>query len=314
MEKVKILVTGGAGFIGSNIVERLSENGTQVRVLDNFSTGKRENLKFQKSFPLEVMEGDLCDLNTCRRACENIDFVLHQAAIPSVPKSVVDPITSNEANVQGTLNLLVAARDAGVKRLVYASSSSIYGDTPIMPKREDMTPLPLSPYAITKLTGEYYCQVFYRLYGLETVVLRYFNVFGPRQDPNSQYAAAIPRFITALLSNGPPTIYGDGNQSRDFTYVRNVVEANIQALEARGAEGEVFNIACGESITINELVKKMKKILNSNIQPIYTDSRPGDIRDSLADISRARRILGYKPSESLETGLAETINFFRTHG
>jgi nucleoside-diphosphate-sugar epimerase len=309
---MRILVTGGAGFIGSNIAERLIENRDNVRVMDNFSTGKRENLRLSGAFPLEVMEGDLCDLNTCRRACENVGFVLHQAAIPSVPKSVADPISSNEANVRGTLNLLVAARDAGVKRLVYASSSSIYGDTPIMPKKEDMTPLPLSPYAISKLTGEYYCRVFYRLYGLETVVLRYFNVFGPRQDPNSQYAAAIPRFITALLNNKPPTVYGDGEQTRDFTYVRSVVEANIQALEAKGAEGEVFNIACGESITINELVKKMAEILNSNIQPIYTDSRPGDIRDSLADISRARRILGYKPPESLETGLAETVNFFRT--
>lgn len=306
----KFLVTGGAGFIGSNLTERLIKEGHNVRVLDNFSTGKRDNLTYGREPLPEIIEGDIRDLSTCREACKGIDFIFHQAAIPSVPKSVADPISSNEANVQGTLNILVAARDLGVKRVAYASSSSVYGDTPIMPKREDMTPLPLSPYAISKLTGEYYCRVFYQLYGLETVALRYFNVFGPRQDPASQYAAAIPKFITSLIKDEPPTIYGDGEQTRDFTYVGDVVEANIRAISAPGAEGEIFNIARGKVISVNLLIEKLKEILNSTIKPNHTDPRPGDIKHSLADISRAENILGYRPDTPLEAGLAGTVDFF----
>jgi nucleoside-diphosphate-sugar epimerase len=293
-------------------VEELIKKDYRVRVIDNFSTGKRENLKFSQDSSLDLMEDNIRDLDACRRACKGIDFVFHQAAIPSVPKSVADPISSNEANVQGTLNLLVAARDAGVKRFVYASSSSVYGDTPVMPKKEDMTPLPLSPYAISKLTGEYYCRVFYKLYGLETVALRYFNVFGPRQDPASQYAAAIPKFITALLKEKPPTIYGDGEQTRDFTYVGDVVKANMLAMESSGAEGEIFNIARGEVVSINSLIKKLREILKSNIEPVHIDPRAGDIRHSQADIARAKDVLGYQPATSLEAGLARTVNFFNS--
>ena len=312
MSKPRFLVTGGAGFIGSNLAERLVESGYQVRVLDNFSTGRKENLVFNKDPSFEFMEGDIRNLDTCRKACEGMDFVFHQAAIPSVPKSVADPISSNEANIQGTLNILVAARDGEIKRLVYASSSSVYGDTPVMPKQEDMIPLPLSPYAISKLTGEYYCRVFYQLYGLETVVLRYFNVFGPRQDPASQYAAAIPKFITSLLKNKPPTIYGDGEQTRDFTYVGDVVEANILALKASGAAGGIFNIARGEVISINFLIEKLQEIIDSHTEPVHIDPRPGDIKHSLSDISRAKNILGYQPATPLETGLARTVKFFNS--
>lgn len=308
----RFLVTGGAGFIGSNLTERLIEDGHHVRVLDNFSTGKKENLAFNKKSSFEFIEGDIRDLSTCQRAVEGMNFVFHQAAIPSVPKSVLDPISSNQANVQGTLNLLVAARDARINRLVYASSSSVYGDTPVMPKSEDMTPLPLSPYAISKLTGEYYCRVFYNLYGLETVALRYFNVFGPRQDPDSQYAAAIPRFINALIKNEPPTIYDDGKQTRDFTYVGDVVAANLLAIHAPDAKGGIFNIARGEVITINSLIEKLKEILNSHIESVYTDPRPGDIKHSRADITRAKDVLGYQPAFSLKVGLSRTVDFFNS--
>lgn len=303
------LVTGGAGFIGSNIVEALIEKGERVRVVDNFSTGKRENIApFMDK--IEFMEADILDMKTMNDACKGIDYVLHQAALPSVPRSVTDPISSNRTNVDGTVNILWAAKEAGVKRVVYASSSSAYGNTPVLPKKEDMPADPLSPYAISKYAGELYTQIFYQIYGLSTVSLRYFNVFGPRQDPDSQYAAVIPKFIDSLMMDKPPVIFGDGEQSRDFTFVKNVVQANILAAQAEEASGHVFNIACGERITLNQLVKKLKGILNSPLDPKYTDPRPGDVKHSLADISRAESILNYKPIYNTEDGLLETAKWF----
>jgi nucleoside-diphosphate-sugar epimerase len=307
---MNILITGGAGFIGSNIAETLVRQGEVVRVLDNCSTGRLSNLD-SCIRSIEFIHGDIRDLAQVREAMEGIDYVLHQAAVPSVGRSVDDPITTNESNVTGTLNVLVAARDAGVRRVVYAGSSSSYGNSEILPKREDMPARPISPYAISKYTGEQYCRVFYELYGLETVVLRYFNVFGPRQNPDSQYAAAVPTFINAITDNRQTTIFGDGEQSRDFTFVENVVQANILACHAEGAAGEVFNIACGKRTTINRLVEIIKGILGYDGECVYDQERRGDVRHSLADISKARRILGYEPLVDLETGLERTIGWFK---
>jgi len=307
------LVTGGAGFIGSHIVEALVGRGESVRVLDNLSTGKTENISPWLDH-IDFVHGDLIDLNTVRSACRGIDYVLHQGALPSVPKSVADPIASNSANVSGTLNVLVAARDEGVRRLVYAGSAAAYGDAPGLPKREDMPANPLSPYAIAKYTGELYCLAFHSLYGLDTVVFRYFNVFGPRQDPTSQYAAVIPKFITALQAAKPPTIFGDGEQSRDFAYVTNVVEANLLACEAPEAPGNIINIASGERRSLNELIALLHGILGCDTPPVYTEAQPGDVRHSVADTSRARDLLGYRISVPLEEGLRLTAEHFRRRG
>ena len=315
------LVTGGAGFIGSNIVEALVRQGKSVRVLDNCATGKLSNLEGIIN-QIEFIQGDIQDLSVVRETVKDVDYVLHQAALPSVARSVDNPIATNEVNVTGTLNVLVAARDANVKRVVYASSSSAYGNSPVLPKREDMPANPISPYAISKYAGEQYCRVFYSLYGLETVVLRYFNVFGPRQSPNSQYAAAIPIFINALLESKPPTIFGDGEQSRDFTFIENVVQANLLAchekstspLRAKDAAGEVFNIACGKRTAVNDLAGTIKNLLDSPLEPVHGEARKGDVRHSLADITRARRILGYEPKVDLETGLRKTIEWMKALG
>ncbi|HID63737.1 MAG TPA: SDR family oxidoreductase, partial [Anaerolineae bacterium] len=279
-------------------------------VLDNFSTGKRENITpFLED--VELIEGDLRHLDTVRQAVEGVDYVLHQGAIPSVQKSVDNPLDTDESNVRGTLNLLVAARDAGVKRVVYASSSSVYGDAPTLPKTEEMKPAPLSPYAVSKLAGEHYGQVFYQVYGLETVALRYFNVFGPRQDPTSQYAAVIPKFVTAMLKGERPVIYGDGEQSRDFSYVTNVVQANLLAANAPEVGGQVFNIACGQRYNLLELVATINRILGTDIAPVHTAPRAGDIKHSLADIARARERLGYQVEVEFEEGLRRVIEWFR---
>jgi UDP-glucose 4-epimerase len=306
------LVTGGAGFIGSNIVEELVRRGERVRILDNFSTGKRENIALFLD-DIELVEGDLRHLDTVRHATEGVDYILHQGALPSVQKSIDNPLDTDESNVRGTLNLLVAARDAGVKRVVYASSSAVYGDTPTLPKTEEMKPAPLSPYAVSKLAGEHYCQVFYQVYGLETVSLRYFNVFGPRQDPTSQYAAVVPKFITAMLRGEQPVIYGDGEQSRDFSYVTNVVQANLLAATAPGVGGQVFNVACGQRYNLLELVVTINRILGTDIAPIHTAPRVGDIKHSLADITRARKKLGYQVEVEFEEGLRCLIAWFREH-
>ncbi|RMG68584.1 MAG: SDR family oxidoreductase [Calditrichaeota bacterium] len=304
------LVTGGAGFIGSNLVEALLARGHRVRVLDNFATGNRENVKpFLDR--IDLIEGDLRSYHIVREAVAGMDFVLHQGALPSVPRSIQDPVTTNEVNVTGTLNLLHAALDAGVKRVVFASSSSIYGNSPVLPKREDMMPNPLSPYAVSKLAGEKYCQVFSRIYGLHTVCLRYFNVFGPRQNPDSQYSAVIPKFIKAILNDQQPTIYGDGEQSRDFTFVENVVAANILATEVDCPPGVVMNCAVHQRITLNELVAHINRILNKTIQPLYTDPRPGDVKHSFADIALIKKTLGYQPAVYFEEGLRRTIEWFK---
>ncbi len=307
------LVTGGAGFIGSNLVEALLAQGHAVRVLDNFSTGKRDNLApFLNRIDLIV--GDLTNQEDVRRATQDIEIVLHQAAVPSVPKSIRDPIGTNEANVTGTLYLLVAARDAGVRRVVYASSSSVYGDqNPDLAKTETMTPQPISPYGVAKLAAEQYCRVFHRVYDLETVALRYFNVFGPHQDPDSMYAAVVPRFITALLNGQSPTVYGDGEQTRDFTYVGNVVKGNLLAATAPAKQvaGEVFNLAAGGQTSLNELLEMLQEIGNCNLTPVYTDPRAGDIRHSRADISKARARMGFDPEISLPEGLRLTLDWYR---
>lgn len=304
------LVTGGAGFIGSNLVEELIRRDEKVRVIDNFFTGKKENI--EEFIPkIELVQGDIRDLDGVREAVDGVDFVLHEAALTSVVRSIEHPLATTETNIDGTLNVLVAARDAKVKRVIYASSSSIYGNSPTLLKREDMIASPLSPYAVSKLSGEYYCQVFYRIYGLETVILRYFNVFGPRQNLVSQYAAAIPRFIKAILNRKSPTIYGDGEQSRDFTFVENVVEANILACREEKITGEIFNIGGGRSTTINQLAELISRLLDKNIEPIYTDPRPGDVRHSLADITKARRLLSYQPRINLKEGLKRTLKWYR---
>jgi len=305
---MKHLVTGGAGFIGSNIVKVLLMRGDYVRVLDNFATGKRENLfEFRGNPNFELIEGDLRSFHIVRNAVKGVDYILHQGALPSVPRSINDPITTNDVNILGTLNILEAAKEFGVKQVVYASSSSIYGDSDVLPKREDMPINPLSPYALSKYTGERYCQIYYKIYGLETMCLRYFNVFGPNQDPTSQYSAVIPKFIKLMKEDRQPIIYGDGTQSRDFTYVSNVVEANLLACEREGVSGEVFNIACGEQYTVLQLVGSINKILNKNIEPIFTDERVGDIKHSLAGIEKARKMLRFKVIYSFEEGLRRLI-------
>jgi nucleoside-diphosphate-sugar epimerase len=306
---VHYLVTGGAGFIGSHLSEALVRHGHRVRVADSLVTGKRSNLDHVPE--VEFLEGDLADLEFARRAVDGCDFVLHQAAIPSVPRSVTDPITSNRANVDATLNVLVAARDAGVRRLVFAGSSSAYGDTPTLPKHEDMPVNPLSPYALQKVVGEQYLRLFTRLYGLETVSIRYFNVFGPRQDPSSPYSGVISVFATALLENRSPCIYGDGEQTRDFTYVANVVDGVLRACEAPNANGQIINVATGGRISLNKLFETMRALVAADVQPTYVEPRAGDVRDSQADIRRAREILGYEPLVSFEDGLRTTLDWYR---
>jgi len=307
------LVTGGAGFIGSHIVDALLAQGDRVRVLDNLATGKRENLA-ETIASIDWVEGDIRELETCRKACQGIDVVLHQAALGSVPRSVADPLLSHGVNVTGSLNMLVAARDAGVRRFVYAASSSTYGDHPGLPKVEDRIGNPLSPYAVTKYANELYAQVFGRCYGLETVGLRYFNVFGPRQDPDSQYAAVIPLFVSALLRGESPVINGDGEQSRDFTFVANAVEANLRAAIApKVAAGRVYNIACGEQTTLNQLYNQLQRHLHSNIDAVHGPDRAGDVRHSLADIGRARQELGYTGSIRFAEGLERSIAWYRQH-
>jgi UDP-glucose 4-epimerase len=302
----RYLVTGGAGFIGSHICEELLRQGQSVTVLDNFSTGHHENLR-EMERDLRIVEGDLRDVVTVREAMRGSDYVLHQGALPSVPRSVADPIATHQVNTEGTLNVLVAARDAGIKRVVFASSSSVYGDTPLLPKREDMAPNPKSPYAVSKLAGEHYCRVFYEIYGLETVSLRYFNVFGPRQDPDSQYAAAIARFIRALFDGGNITIHGDGEQTRDFTYVANAVQANLLAARAPDAAGQTFNIACGCRTSLNEVVRHLAEISGRKPHVKHGPARPADVKHSLADTSAAARVLSYQPAVAFEEGLRRTV-------
>jgi UDP-N-acetylglucosamine 4-epimerase len=311
----RFLVTGGAGFIGSNLVEKVLGLGYQVVVLDNFSTGKKENInEFIDNDKFLLIEGDICHLEDCRKACQNIDYVLHQAALGSVPRSIEDPIATNNSNINGTLNMMIAARDSKVKRFVYASSSSVYGDIEELPKREDKIGKPLSPYAISKLTGELYGKNFFDLFALPTIGLRYFNVYGKRQNPYSVYAAVIPRFIEKLLNGDTPTIYGDGKQSRDFTYVENVVDANLIAcLADQEAFGEIFNIGNEESISLNDLYFKLCESLSIDIVPIYAPERCGDIKHSNADISKARSILGYKPIYSFNEGLKLCVNWYINH-
>ena len=307
---MKILVTGGAGFIGSHIVEELVKRGDFVRVLDNFATGKRENLA-PFAGKIEIVEGDLRDFDTVKKAVQGMEYVLHEGALPSVPRSIADPITSNDVNVKGTLHILVAARDEKIKRVVYASSSSVYGEAKARVKKESMPPSPLSPYATSKLAAETYCRIFYAIYGLETVVLRYFNVFGPRQDPLSQYSAAIPKFITLMMDGKQPTIFGDGKQSRDFTYVHNVVQANLSAMIAPGAAGKICNIACHRTVRLNKMIELLNEFLGTAIAPIHTAPRTGDIKFSLADISNARKYLNYSPMVSFEEGLRSTVEYFK---
>lgn len=305
------LVTGGAGFIGSHMVEALRARGAHVRVVDSLITGHRANLAHIEG--VEWLEGDLADLDVARRAVDGIDYVLHQAAIPSVPRSVDDPVTSNRANIDATLNVLVAARDAGVKRVVYAGSSSAYGNSPALPKREDMPTAPLSPYALQKLVGEQYMTMFTQLYGLSTVTIRYFNVFGPRQDPSSAYSGVISLFARHAIEGRAPRIYGDGEQTRDFTYVANVVDGALRALEADDAvSGEVINVATARRISLNDLWATVQRIVGTTLTPTYADVRPGDVRDSLADISKAERLLGYRPLVDLEAGLEATIEWMRS--
>jgi nucleoside-diphosphate-sugar epimerase len=306
----KYLVTGGAGFIGSHLSQELVRRGETVRVADSLVTGKRSNLEHLPE--VEFLEGDLADPAFAHRAVAGMDYVLHQAAIPSVPRSVKDPVTSHRANVDATLNVLVAARDARVKRLVFAGSSSAYGNTPTLPKREDMPSHPLSPYALQKVVSEQYLAMFTQLYGLETVSIRYFNVFGPRQDPTSPYSGVISVFATALLENRPPAIYGDGEQTRDFTFVANVVDGVLRACDAKGASGEVINVATGGRISLNQLFRAMRQLVGATVEPTYRDAREGDVRDSQADISKAKRILGYEPKVSFEDGLRQTVEWYRS--
>lgn len=306
------LVTGGAGFIGSHIAERLWRDGNRVRVLDNFSDGKRENLAFAGGGDrLEVVEGDITDLAATTLACEGVEVVFHEAAMRSVPRSVDDPLGAARNNVTGTLNVLVAAQRARVRRVVYASSSSVYGDRPDLPKREEQAPAPISPYAVSKLAAEHFCSVWSRLYGVETVSLRYFNVFGPRQDPASQYAAVIPKFIRAALDRRPLEVHGDGQQSRDFSYIDNVVEANLLAASAPDAAGEVFNAACGSRVSLLEIIELLEEILGYPLERFHAPQRAGDVRHTQADIKKAERLLGYVPSVNFEEGLRRTVEFLR---
>jgi nucleoside-diphosphate-sugar epimerase len=304
------LVTGGAGFIGSHLVEALVQRGHRVRVVDSLLTGKRSNLDHIGG--VEFLEGDLADLTVARQASDSMEYVLHQAAIPSVPRSVSDPISSNRSNIDATLNILVAARDAGVKRFVYAGSSSAYGNAAALPKREDMTTGPLSPYALQKFVGEEYCRMFTRLYGLETVTTRYFNVFGPRQDPGSPYSGVISLFSTAVLEGRRPIIYGDGEQTRDFTYIANAVDGVLRASEAANVAGEVINVATGTRVSLNEVLRILNTVVGTKLSAIYRDPRQGDVRDSCADISKAARLLGYRPLVSFEDGLRLTLEWCRS--
>jgi len=304
------LVTGGAGFIGSHLACALVERGFKVKVLDDFSTGRTENLKCVEG-TAEMINGSVADLLLVKKSMKGVDCVLHEAAIASVPRSIERPAESAMANIIGTLNVLIAARDARVKRVVYASSSSVYGDTPTLPKTEDMPPNPQSPYALTKYAGERYTQLFHSIYGLETLALRYFNVFGPRQDPNSQYAAVVPRFITSALSGKKQTIYGDGEQTRDFGYIKDVVEANMLAMNAKKGFGEVFNIAGGKRTSINELRSMICELAGKDVEAVYEPARKGDVKHSLADIGKAQRTLGFNPKYSVRDGLKETVEWYR---
>jgi UDP-glucose 4-epimerase len=311
----KMVVTGGAGFIGSNLAEYLLNQGHNLVIVDNFSTGKEQNLSGwadQNPDRVEVLRLDVNETDRLRKAFQGSQYVFHQAAIPSVPRSIADPLATNLANISGTLSVLVAARDAGVKRVVAASSSSIYGDDPVLPKTEARTGRPLSPYALSKVACEEYCRLFYQLYRLETVCLRYFNVFGPHQDPKSEYAAVIPRFATRLLNAAPPIIFGDGEQTRDFTYISNVVDANWIAATHPNAAGEVFNIGCGTQTSLNQLAHEMSRIVGTDCNPSYEPARQGDVRHSLADIGKAKRLLGYVPAVSLREGLIKVIDWYRT--
>jgi UDP-glucose 4-epimerase len=308
-----VLVTGGAGFIGSHLVERLLGAGHAVRVLDNFSAGSRANLPFASRYPaaLEVIEGDIRDAATVARAVAGVGIVFHQAAMRSVPRSVEDPLGANDHNVTGTLTVLQAARQAGVRRVVYASSSSVYGDRPDLPKREDQPPAPISPYAVSKTAGEQYAAVWSRLYGVDTVGLRYFNVFGPRQDPASEYAAVIPRFILWALRGEPLRVHGDGSQSRDFTYIDNVVDANVLAGRAEGVGGEVFNVGCGIRTSLLEIIARLEALLGRRLERRHDPVRPGDVRHTLADIDKAKRLLGYSPLVAFDEGFRRTVEHFR---
>ncbi len=308
----KFLVTGGAGFIGSSICRKLVSQGCFVRVVDNLLTGKKSNLA-EVIDKIEFIQADMGDSEVAQSAVKDIDVVFHQGALPSVPLSIDDPASTHRHCVDATFTLLLAARDAGVKRFVYAASSSAYGDAPTSPKVETMPAQPLSPYAVGKLVGEYYCSVFSGVFGLETIALRYFNVFGPRQDPKSQYAAAIPAFVTAILKDKPPTIYGDGEQSRDFTYIDNVVHANLLAARAKQTNGEVINIACGQAVTVNEIIAMINKLLGKSVKPIYTDSRAGDVKHSLADITAAQSLIGFEPIVSFSEGLQLAIDWYRNN-
>lgn len=312
MTSQRVLVTGGAGFIGSHLVRALIKRNAQVRVLDNLATGFRANLEAVMT-AVDFHEADLREPDACERACDGVDAVFHLGALGSVPRSIDDPLTSNAVNVQGTLNILQAARAAGVRRLVMSSSSSVYGDTPVLPKHEEMRPNPRSPYAVSKLAGEEYCRAFFRTYGLETVVLRYFNVFGPRQNPHSQYAAVIPKFIAALLEGRRPIIFGDGRQSRDFTHVSNVVEANLLAATAPEVGGEVFNVACGDQILLRDVLGHIEQLLERRADPEFLPNRAGDVRDSRADIAAAQEQLGYRPGILFPEGIAETVAYFVRH-
>ena len=306
----KFLVTGGAGFIGSNICKKLVSDGCFVRIVDNLLTGKMSNLK-DFIDKIEFIEADMGDEEVARTAMKGIDVVVHQGALASVPRSVDDPAATHKHCVDATFTLLLVARDAGIKRFVYASSSSVYGDTPTLPKVEMMLPQPLSPYAVGKLVGEYYCSVFYKVFDLETISLRYFNVFGPHQDPTSQYAAAIPAFVTAILKDTPPTVFGDGLQSRDFTYIDNVVEANLLAARAEHTAGDVVNIACAQAVTVNDTIEIINDTIGKNIKPIYKDPRPGDVKHSLADISKAEKLIGFRPKVPFKQGLQLAIDWYR---
>jgi UDP-glucose 4-epimerase len=306
---MRVLVTGAGGFIGSHLAERLLGEGYEVRILDNFATGRRENLDSFRD-AVDIVEGDIQSYERVHNAVRGCELVFHLAALPSVPRSIQDPLTSNASNVTGTLNVLLASRDEDVRRVVFASSSSTYGANKELPKRESMATVPIAPYAVSKLAAEGYCRAFFNVYGLETVALRYFNVFGPRQDPQSQYSAVIPKFITAVLSGQPPTIHGDGEQSRDFTYIDNAVDANLLAADAEGVAGETFNVACGERVSLNDLVSELERIVGAEVEPVHTDPRPGDVPHSVADISKARAALGYEPKVDFRAGLERTFAYY----
>ncbi len=307
------LVTGGGGFIGAHLATRLVELGHDVRVLDDFSSGKRENLAAIASH-IDLLVGDMCNYDTCRQACDGIEIVFHQAAIPSVPKSVDHPIASHNANINGTFNILMAAREKRVRRVIYAGSSSAYGNTAISPKHEGIRPEPLSPYAVQKLTGELYGRAFYECFALETLAIRYFNVFGPRQDPTNQYAAAIPAFVTAILSDQSPIVYGDGEQTRDFTYIDNVVHGNILAAKAPKTTGQAINVACGQQVSVNQIIARINELLGKNVKPKYLAARKGDVKHSLADIRAARELIGYEPQVSFDEGLRRAIDYYTLIG